>query len=262
MFKEWNCVADTWDKNMKDGDWFQRNIIYPEILHALHNIDEKSIIDIGCGNGHLSRFLAKRGAQMLGVDNSQHMIDCCKAYNSAIQYELLDITDKEFPYEDCFDVAIFNNSIQDMDQYENGLSNAYRLLKKGGRLLVIVKHPCFHGRSAECGWRVTTKNGDTFTTGHGLTELEKNKTRYTADFFLIDDYFNKSEHIREWYGLKTTSYARTLQDYINAIIQAGFTMKAVSEPCPIPLGQTENPSLYALLTKIPNFIFIYSEKIQ
>lgn len=260
MFEEWNCVAKAWNKNMKDGDWFQQNIIYPEILRIL-NVDGKRIIDIGCGNGHLSRFLTTRGAQMLGIDNSQQMLDCCKAYNSDIQYEHLDITDNKLPYGDCFDVAIFNNSMQDMEKYEDGLSNAYRLLRKNGQLLIVVKHPCFHSRNKECGWRVTTENGDTFTTGHGLTDLEKNKTNYTADFFFIDDYFNKSEHTREWYGLKTTSYARTLQDYINSVIQAGFTIKAISEPCPIPSGQAENPSLYALLTRVPNFIFIYSEKI-
>ncbi|MBO5416374.1 MAG: methyltransferase domain-containing protein [Clostridia bacterium] len=262
MFDEWNNVAEAWNKNMKDGDWFQRNIIYPEILRLLVNTDKKKIIDVGCGNGHLSRFLTIHGAQMLGVDNSQQMLKCCKAYNSDIKYEQLDITDDTFPYEDCFDVAIFNNSMQDMEKYTNGLSNAYRILKKNGHLLIVVKHPCFHGRSDECGWRVTTEDGDTFTTGHGLTELEKNKSNYTADFFLINDYLNKSEHTREWYGLKTTSYARTLQDYINTVIQAGFTIKSISEPSPIPEGQAENPSLYELLTRIPNFIFIYSEKKQ
>lgn len=261
MLEEWNSVAEAWNKNMKDGDWFQRNIIYPEIVRLL-SVDGKKIIDIGCGNGHLSRFLTTHGAKVIGIDNSQQMLDCCKANNSNIQYECFDITDNSCPYEKCFDIAIFNNSVQDMDNYVKGLSNAYRLLRKNGQLLIVVKHPCFHGRSEECGWRVTTDNGETFTTGYGLTDLEKNKMNYTADFFLINDYLNKSKHTREWYGLKTTSYARTLQDYINSVIQEGFTIKAISEPCPIPSGQVENPSLYELLTKIPNFIFIYSEKIE
>ena len=260
MFKEWNGVADFWDQNMRDGDWFQRNIIYPEILQILSDVNGKQIVDAGCGNGHLSRFLSKQGASMLGVDNSQQMIECCRAYNADADFEHLDITGDDIPYENRFDVAVFNNSMQDMKEYKKGLSNAYGMLKIGGTLLIVVKHPCFHGRNESCGWRILTEDGRSFTTGHGLTELEKNEKNYTGDFFLVDGYLNESEHTREWYGCSTTSYARTLQDYINAIIEVGFVLKHVSEPAPIPAGQAENPALYALLARIPNFIFISAEK--
>ncbi len=261
MFEEWNLIAKVWDKNMQDGDWFQRNIIYPEILRIIPNVSNKKIIDIGCGNGHLSRFLYKNGGKVIGVDNSSEMVNYCKTYNLNIGFEHYDITDENMRYENFFDVAIFNNSLQDMKKYEEGINNAYKMLKRGGKLLIIVKHPCFHGRSEKCGWRVATENGEVFTTGYGLTSLEKYKIKYVADCFIMDDYLNKSEHTREWYGLKTTSYARTLQDYVNTIINAKFTIQSISEPVPIPKGQAENPYLYNLLTRIPNFIFIYARKI-
>lgn len=261
MFEEWNKIAKVWDKNMQDGDWFQRNVIYPAILDIIPNVSNMKVVDIGCGNGHLSRFLSKIGGNIFGIDNSEEMINYCKSYNLNINFENLDITSDDIPYNNFFDIAIFNNSMQDMKDYEKGLNNAYKMLKSGGELLIVVKHPCFHGRSDGCGWRVTTERGDTFTTGHGLTELEKNKSKYDADYFLMDDYFNKSEHVREWYGLKTTSYARTLHEYINAIIKANFTIQSVTEPVPILDGKQENPYLYNLLVRIPNFICFYARKI-
>ena len=260
MFKEWNSVAEEWNRNMQNGDWFQRHIIYPEILRILLDVRGKEILDAGCGNGHLCRFLSAHGAEMLGIDNSQEMVVKCRENSTVAAFEHMDITASDLPYENRFDVVIFNNSMQDMKEYQKGLVSAYRLLKAGGHLLIVVKHPCFHGRSEACGWRVTTERGEVFTTGHGLTDLEKNERNYTADCFLMDDYLNKSEHTREWYGFKTTSYARTLAEYINAVIETGFMLCEISEPAPIPEGEAENPSLYALLKRIPNFIFMDARK--
>lgn len=260
MYEEWNNLASDWDNHMQEGDWFQRNIIYPEIMRILLSVEGKRIIDIGCGNGHLCRFLSKNGAKAVGIDNSQEMIECCKSYGSDIEYKRFDIAEDEIIDENLYDIAVFNNSLQDMEKFIEGINNSYRILKKNGKLLIVVKHPCFHGRSEECGWRVTTEDGQEFTTGYGLTDLESIKSSYTADYFLMNNYLKKSEHVREWYGSKTTSYARMLQDYFNAVIQAGFALIAVSEPMPIPSAQKENSCLYDLLKRIPNFIFIYCEK--
>ncbi len=260
MFEEWNQIASVWNENMKDGDWFQRHIIYPEVLRFLSPVKNKKVIDVGCGNGHLSRFLAKQGAKAFGVDNSQQMITACNLNGGSATFACLDITAETMPCKKRFDAAVFNNSMQDMQEYEKGLKGAYQLLKKRGELLIVVKHPCFHGRSERCGWHVTTQSGERIVTGHGLSDLEKRKEPYTGEYFVMNDYLSKSEHTREWYGLKTTSYARTLQEYINAVIRAGFVIESLSEPKPLPSGQAENPSLYNLLTKIPNFIFIYARK--
>ena len=51
-----------------------------------------------------------------------------------------------------------------------------------------------------------------------------------------------------------------LIDYINTIIDCGFVLKGIYEPAPIVEGKEENESLYELLTRIPNFIFIQAIK--
>ena len=71
---EWDNVANQWDLSMQNGDWFQRNIIYPTILKTLIRVKNKRILDVGCGNGHLSRYLSALQAKVTGIDNSQEMI--------------------------------------------------------------------------------------------------------------------------------------------------------------------------------------------
>ncbi|MBE5742667.1 MAG: class I SAM-dependent methyltransferase [Clostridiales bacterium] len=259
MNNKWDNVANDWNKAMGNGDWFQRYIIYPTLLSLFPKPKNKKIIDVGCGNGHLSRFFEKKGGKVTGIDKSKKMIESCKTYSSPINYLAFDITKTEF-YENGFDLAIFNNSLQDMKNYKSGIKNAYKLLKTGGKLLIAVKHPCFHPANELMGWNVVSADGQTFRSGQGLTDLANLNTSYEADYFAIDDYLNSIEHTRIWYGKKTTSYSRTVEDYVNTIIDCGFIIKKIREPKPINEGATENPCLFQLLSRIPNFIFILAEK--
>lgn len=259
MIKEWNSLAEDWDKTMKEGDWFQRYIIYPELVKLCGVVEGKAIIDVGCGNGHLSRFFRTLGAKVMGVDSSQYMVEKCCSHESDIDFACVDITEP-VTIERTFDFAVFNNSLQDMPHFEKGIKNTCDLLENQGQLLIVVKHPCFHPKSVDLGWKIHTKDGRELMTGSGLTHLALNETDYTGEYFMMDDYLVGDEHVREWFGKKTTSYARTLQDYINTIIDCGFVLKGIYEPAPIVEGKEENESLYELLTRIPNFIFIQAIK--
>ena len=259
MNNKWDNVAEDWNKAMGNGDWFQKYIIYPTFTKLFPKPKNKKIIDIGCGNGHLSRFFANKGGIVTGIDKSKKMVEACNKYTSPIKFLPFDITKNEF-VENDFDLAIFNNSLQDIKNYKLGIKNAYKLLKPNGKLLIAVKHPCFHPANESMGWNVKTEDGQVFRTGQGLTDLSNKKIAYTADYFAIDDYLNSNEHIRVWYGKKTVSHSRTIEDYVNTIIDCGFAIKKISEPKPIIEGEKENPYLFNLLNRIPNFIFILAEK--
>lgn len=256
---EWDSVASHWDMAMQNGDWFQRYIIYPTLLNTLGDLQGKSVLDVGCGNGHLSRYLKKHLATVTGIDRSEEMIKTCKKYCSDILFLVHDITLGELSNQK-FDYIIFNNSIQDMKDYIAGIKAASLMLKKGGKLIICVKHPCFHPTDTNAGWVVETDNGDTLVTGSGLTSISQLDCHYTGKHFIMDEYLNHCEHVREWYGEKTVSYSRTVAEYCNTIVQCGLQIVKVEEPMPIEDGQAENPDLYALLVRIPNFIFFTAGK--
>ena len=48
-----------------------------EILNGI-NVEGKRILDLGCGDGYYSRYLKKRGAEVVGVDLSNNMIKLAK----------------------------------------------------------------------------------------------------------------------------------------------------------------------------------------
>src|SRR5689334_24279422 len=62
------------------------------------------ILDIGCGEGTLTKKIVKRGATVLGIDNSPEMIADARA--NGIDAVLLDVADMTFRGE--FDAAFSN----------------------------------------------------------------------------------------------------------------------------------------------------------
>lgn len=256
---EWDGVAARWDARMRDGDWFQRYIIYPVFSGILPDWSGKRILDVGCGNGHLCRFFEKLGARPTGIDVSEEMIAACRRCGGAAEYLRLDVTAGVLQ-DRQFDAVVFNNSFQDMRDYRAGIENALRMLAPRGIMAACVKHPCFHPASDDLGWCIETGEGGTFLSGPGLTDLAAREGTWRGKYFVMDHYLNRSEHEREWFGKRTVSYSRTISEYVNAFSSGGLRLIRVEEPAPLAEGRQEKPDLYDLLTRIPNFIFLIARK--
>ena len=91
------------------------------------------ILDLGCGTGVLTAEIASRGAEILGVDQSEEMISRAREKFPALKFEVLDARQLRFNVE--FD-AVFSNAvlhwIQEAEQVIAGLARA---LKPGGRFV-------------------------------------------------------------------------------------------------------------------------------
>lgn len=256
----WDGIADFWETQMgSNGDWFQKYVIYPAVDKILGEIQGKLILDVGCGNGHLSARLANRNAIVTAMDISEKMIFEAKKRKENIKFILDDITNPANHYDRIFDFIIFNNSIQDISDYKKALASAHSFLKKDGRLIIIVRHPCFHPTSSEDGWKIITKDKN-FTTGYGLSCLLDYDV-FEAEKFTMDDYYECSAQLRNWGGNNVYSNRRTLEDYFNAITESGINIAKVYEPKPIEEGKFNNENLYNLLNRIPNFIIFEGNAI-
>ena len=87
------------------------------------------ILDVGCGEGTLTRKIIERGATVLGVDNSPEMIAAARA--NGIDALLLPAEDMQFFAE--FDAAFSNATLHWVLQKEQAARAVYRALKPGGR---------------------------------------------------------------------------------------------------------------------------------
>jgi trans-aconitate methyltransferase len=87
------------------------------------------ILDIGCGEGTLTRKIAERGATVLGIDSSSEMV--AAAREKGIDAVLLAAEDMQFCAE--FDAAFSNATLHWVLEKERAARAIFRALKPGGR---------------------------------------------------------------------------------------------------------------------------------
>ncbi len=97
------------------------------------------VLDCGCGAGTVSVALTVAGYSAEGIDSSQWMVDearrTAETLGLDIRYTLGRM--EELPFEDgTFDAVVFRNSLYASDDPETALSEAKRVLRDGGFLVI------------------------------------------------------------------------------------------------------------------------------
>lgn len=115
------------------------------LLQHIEKCQPKSLIDIGCGDGRLTREIHIRfpSIKVIGIDYSLRAIALAKAMNQDypdIQYEKIDISKNDF--SEKYDVAILMEVFEHipLDEAEVFLCGIHRALKSGGILFLTVPH--------------------------------------------------------------------------------------------------------------------------
>jgi SAM-dependent methyltransferase len=97
-------------------------------------------VDIGCGEGRVSRDLTARGHTVTGVDAAPTMIAAAREADPNGTYLRADAAD--LPFEDnSFDVAVAYNTMMDVADLPGSIREAARVLTPGGRLCIAITHP-------------------------------------------------------------------------------------------------------------------------
>ena len=95
----WNRNAAFWDDYMKEGNQFNNLLIAPAMERLLELKPEEWVLDIACGNGNLSRRLARQGARLVAFDFSEKFIELARARTventDRIEYRVIDATQRE-----------------------------------------------------------------------------------------------------------------------------------------------------------------------
>jgi SAM-dependent methyltransferase len=98
-------------------------------------------LDIGCGEGRVSRDLTARGHRTVGVDASLSMARAAAGHPAA-QAAVVVADAERLPVRDAVaDLALAFMSLQDVDHFEVAITEAARVLVPGGILLMAIVHP-------------------------------------------------------------------------------------------------------------------------
>src|SRR5438034_10343696 len=79
----WGRMAEWYDAKQGDtGDFWHRTLIDPTFLRVVGDVRGLHVLDLGCGNGYLSRRFARGGATVVAADASSQIIDRALAAES------------------------------------------------------------------------------------------------------------------------------------------------------------------------------------
>jgi SAM-dependent methyltransferase len=105
------------------------------------DVDGLDTIELGCGTGYVSAWLARRGARPVGIDNSAAQLATARAFQEefGIDFPLLHGNAEEVPAPDAsFDLAISEYGASIWCDPYRWIPEAARLLRPGGRLIFLV----------------------------------------------------------------------------------------------------------------------------
>ena len=235
----WIRNADGWTKLARAGyDVYRDYLNTPAFFEMLPDVRGRSGLDVGCGEGHNTRLLAKRGARVTAIDISEAFIEHAKRLEEqeplGINYQVASAV--ELPFVDStFDFATGFMSFMDIPETDYVLAETYRVLKPDGFLQFSITHPCYD-------------------TPHRRNLRDENGLTYAIE---VGDYFrNLQGDVTEWLfsaapprvkeGLpkfKVPRFTRTISQWLNLLIEKGFLLERIEEPRPSDQTVRECPDI-------------------
>jgi trans-aconitate methyltransferase len=125
-------MTQTWDPSAYERNGAFVHGLAGGVLEWLDVQPGEYVLDLGCGDGHLTLRIVESGAHVLGVDGSAEMI--AAARQRGIEAELARA--EELPFrEGTFDAVFSNAALHWVRGQDEMLAHVHRVLKRGGRFV-------------------------------------------------------------------------------------------------------------------------------
>ncbi|MBU4266715.1 MAG: class I SAM-dependent methyltransferase [Candidatus Altiarchaeales archaeon] len=122
-------------------------VVFPSLLDIFGDVENKKILDLGCGSGDFAQLLAERGADVVGVDISEKWIEICKKEHANAQnlnFFVADGSNLEQLADESFDFVVMNMvllNVPTKEKVQQIFKEVSRVLKKSGELVFTDLNP-------------------------------------------------------------------------------------------------------------------------
>ncbi len=115
-----------------------------DIINALDIQLDQKVIDFGCGSGYITVEIAKQADEALGIDINPEIANNVipEALKGKLKYQVIDGRTLDM-LDNYFDIALCSEVLMMISEPDQFLSEVKRILKPGGKLVVVngLGHP-------------------------------------------------------------------------------------------------------------------------
>jgi ubiquinone/menaquinone biosynthesis C-methylase UbiE len=194
-YPQYEVFADEFLDHASQG-FFNAFYDRPACLELLGDVSGARVLDVACGPGLYAEELVRRGATVVGFDQSPRMVELSRARVPSGDFRVSDLAEPlDWLANESFDLVLFALALEYVDDRVTALKECRRVLKPTGALVLSRQHPT-------ADW--LAKGGSYFDTR------------------VIEETWSKGWHLRYW--------LTPLETTCTEIYEAGFVIERLVEP--------------------------------
>lgn len=166
ILKSWEANAENWIQTVQNYELESRRLVTNKaIVDAVLDYHPKKVLDLGCGEGWLSRTLRKNGLDVYGTDAIKALVDEARAkdkkgdYYWQLSYE--DIVAGEHLLPVPFNAVVINFALLDKEVTDQLIACLPALLADECRVFIQTLHPMAmpEDERGQTGWKEASWKG-------------------------------------------------------------------------------------------------------
>lgn len=211
----WNKVASWYDELLKNDDSYQAKVILPNLLRILSLKKGERVYDLACGQGYFSNVFAHEGANVVASDLSKKLIETAKKENKEkVLFYITPAHRAQFLKDNSIDTVVIVLAIQNIENVGEVFAECSRVLKKDGRMVMVLNHPAF---------RVPQASDWYFENGVQSRIVSKYLSESKISIDMTPGEKNSKKKI------STISFHRSLQYYVKLLAKNSFAITRLEE---------------------------------
>ncbi len=145
ILKSWNINAAAWSQILEQQGIASRKFTNPAIIEARTNYAPSKVLDLGCGEGWLTRALSHEKNKVIGVDATETLLETARKKGSQMYYKITykDIIEGVKIPEAPFDAVVLNFCLYQKNEVPNLLIALQRSLSDPGLIFIQTLHPSY-----------------------------------------------------------------------------------------------------------------------
>ncbi|MGX2031794.1 bifunctional 2-polyprenyl-6-hydroxyphenol methylase/3-demethylubiquinol 3-O-methyltransferase UbiG [Methylocaldum gracile] len=136
---KFGVLADRWWD--LDGEFKTLHAVNPlriQFIRSFAELEGKRVVDVGCGGGILSEGLARAGAQVVGIDLAEELLDVAKSHADesgiGVDYRRVSAEALAEAESDSFDIVTCMEMLEHVPEPASVVRACAKLVKPGGRV--------------------------------------------------------------------------------------------------------------------------------